>query len=414
MIGPADGAPAGAGDRRDRRDRGDRRDLRWPPGRPRILVTEAWLANAGDAAIAVALDRLVRRLSPTAAVLHAAYQHREIGPLVPELAVVPPLEELLGTPWSPAAPELADAGPALVEGADLVVAQGGGYLVEGYHPIARLGALAEVTRRALPLALFGVTVEPFRGALARRLLREVLGAAAVVVVRDDASCRAAADLGAPDALLGTDLAIGLFPEPPGAVAPTPPREGVSVVLTDHHADVASRPARQELATAVLARVAARSEDEPIRLWSTVQGLPEAAGEDDEAVARVALDELPAHLAARVEVVGGYLTPERAIGVVAGSRALVTMRLHPALFAAGTGTPAGLVLGGQRPRVLAGTALGAWVTDGDDLAAVSLLVDRVLAEPCPARWRWEALASLRRRLDASVDALRQLVEHPRAV
>ncbi len=44
----------------------------WPAGSPRVLVTDCWLQNAGDAAIAVATQRLILDIAPGASVLHAA------------------------------------------------------------------------------------------------------------------------------------------------------------------------------------------------------------------------------------------------------------------------------------------------------------------------------------------------------
>src|SRR5947199_121054 len=68
----------------------------WPEGSPRVLVSDAWLANAGDGAIALATQARVRRLAPDAAVLHSAYQADLVGDRYPELALVPPLAGLTG------------------------------------------------------------------------------------------------------------------------------------------------------------------------------------------------------------------------------------------------------------------------------------------------------------------------------
>lgn len=85
----------------------------WPPGRPRVLVTDAWLANAGDGAIALAVDRMVHAAAPGAAVLHAAYQADLVGGAYPGLAFVPPLDALLGVEGAPAAAHWSgDAGEA--------------------------------------------------------------------------------------------------------------------------------------------------------------------------------------------------------------------------------------------------------------------------------------------------------------
>ena len=250
-------------------DRGLSDRLSWPPGRPRVLVTQAWLANAGDAAIAVALDGMLRAISPEASILHAAFQHDSVGPLIPGLSFVPPLEELLGTPWAPPAPGWEERGAALVESADLVLAQGGGYLVEGYQPWSRIAALAAVAHRGLPIGLVGVTVEPFRSEAARGFLRELLSVAALVDVRDEPSLEVVTDLGAVGATLGTDLALALFPRQPSAGE----RRGVGVVLTDHSPLVGQRSRVAALAASVLAETARATPGEQLTLWSTVQGLP---------------------------------------------------------------------------------------------------------------------------------------------
>ena len=44
----------------------------WPPGRPRVLVTAAWMATAGDAAFAIATEGVVRDLAPEEATVRAA------------------------------------------------------------------------------------------------------------------------------------------------------------------------------------------------------------------------------------------------------------------------------------------------------------------------------------------------------
>ena len=68
----------------------------WTAGWPRVLVGDGWLVNAGDAAIALAVDRLVRSVWPDSAVLHASYHADLVADALPELAFVPPLDALLG------------------------------------------------------------------------------------------------------------------------------------------------------------------------------------------------------------------------------------------------------------------------------------------------------------------------------
>jgi polysaccharide pyruvyl transferase WcaK-like protein len=345
----------------------------WPPGRPRILVTDAWLANAGDAAIAVATDALLRELAPEAAILHAAYHGAELSDRYPSLRLVPPLEDLLGTPWAPPAAGWEVDGPALVAGADLVVSQGGGFLVEAYEPRGRVAALADVVTRGRPVVLLGQTVGAFHGAALRHDLGVVLRTSPLVVVRDAASQRHATDLGARDPVLGSDLALLLPP-----AERTAGRAGVGVVLTAHHPEPGRRDDQRRTALDLLARVAAALPDEAIVAFSTVQGLPDLARDDDAAVARTARDALPPDLAARIEVVDGHLDALEVVERVGSLRALATMRLHPALLAARAGTPFALILGGQRAGVLDDTALAVQVAAPGDTDAIQHVLDRALA------------------------------------
>ena len=377
---------------------------KWPPGRPRILATDAWLANAGDAAIALALDRMLRELAPTAAVLHAAYQHDRIGPRLPELACVPPLEGLLGTPWAPPAAGWEDRGRELVDDADLVICQGGGFLVEAYEPRARIVALAEVVRGGKPLALVGVTVDRFTRASSRADLHTMFRGARLTVVRDPASLAHAADCGAADAVLGTDLALGLFADAPRARD----REGIGVVVTDHHADATRRPRQAEVAAVVLREVVDVAAGRPVTVWSTVQGEPDVAREDDAVVARDAIAALPKARRDAVATESGYVTPARAVELAASCDALITMRMHPGLFAACAGTPFALVLGGQRAGVFAGSTLGTRIVAPHDDRAIRAAVRAVLAEPAPAP-TWEALAPLRDRLEMTRARVGDLVQ-----
>lgn len=351
--------------------------LTWPPGRPRVLITDAWLANAGDAAIAVSLDRLLRRLAPTAAVLHSSYQHDLVGPLIEELRVVPPLESLLGLAWAPPLPPDTDGtvGTELVAGADLVIAQGGGYLVEAYEPLGRIAAWLEIMHLGIPFVLAGVSVEHFRRSHPRRMLRQVFQHAQAVIVRDHESLLRVADLSGVTAFLGTDLAVGLFGD---RTRPLTTRSGCSVILTDHHPDSAGTAARAELAGTVLDATVQSFGPDSCTFWSTVQGLGAQAGEDDAALAARLLAErgsatpdprAPSH----------YIGPLEAVDLVARSNAAVTMRMHPALFALASGTPFTLVLPGQRRGVLAGLGLEEHMPHPDDRDSVVAAIARCATE-----------------------------------
>ena len=373
-----------------------------------MLVSDAWLANAGDAAIATALQKIVLDLAPDAAVLHASYQHDLVGALIPALDVIPPLEALLGTPWSSPLAGWED-GLDLLRGADLVISQGGGFLMEPYQAWKRLTALADVVRHGRPLCFFGQTIGRYRAAPARRLLHASLAGAQLIVVRDPASIHNVVDLGAsPDSVhLGTDLAFAHFDPCP---APQPARAGIGVVLSEEEMDPIARQERRALAHRVLAAVIDAASDEPIIAWSTAQGLGHAGIEDDGRLARDAIRALPRQNASRVQLVDGYVTPDEAIGLVSRLQGLVTMRMHPALFAAASGTPWCLIHAGQKLRVLEDCDLLGRIHPERSLTSEASLRSAVATAlepvgPAPAA----TLAPVIRRLASMRQRLRRLID-----
>jgi polysaccharide pyruvyl transferase WcaK-like protein len=373
----------------------------WPLGRPRILVTDAWLANAGDAAIAGALDDMLRGIAPQASIVHAAYHGDLLGRHLPGLSFVPPLDALLGTRWTSPAPGWEQAGRELVDGADVVISQGGGFLVEEYQPWTRIAALATVARSGLPLALVGQSVGRFGPAsIGWDDLRAVFEAASLVVVRDRASLDHVEELGACGVVLGTDLSLQLFrrasnDEPEARLYPV--RHGIGVVLSKHHPAADQRVMLAATAIRLLRLVVDSAGDEPITLWSTTQGLADQAGEDDARIAASAIAALDRSSRARVELVSGYVPPYRAMELVASHRSLVSMRLHPALFAAGSRTPFALVFGGQRSTVLADTGLQSCCADPVDRPTIDRVVRSALDPRADDRSAHERLQPLWTRL-----------------
>jgi polysaccharide pyruvyl transferase WcaK-like protein len=375
----------------------------WPPGRPRVLVTESWLANAGDAAITLGVNTMVRQLAPTAAILHASYQRAEVGPLLPGLRFVPPLEDLLGSPWHGPLASWDGAGRELVTGADLVICQAGGAFTEPYQPWARLPPLATVADLGIPLVVLGASIGPFVRTAARRDLGRILRAARLVTVRDPLSLTVATELGAPDAVFGSDLALALFD------APTPPseRSGISVILTDHHPREDLKPLVRQAARDILQQVVHQAWGRDIHLWSTVQGLAQAARENDADIGRDLLDSLNG-AGSSVTAVQDYVDPLAAIRRVASSEAVVTMRLHPALFAACTGTPFALVLHGQRTGVLDGARLEDRVASPFEPESIRRVVGLTLESEASPTDLWGAMAPLRLRLADTAERLGAII------
>jgi polysaccharide pyruvyl transferase WcaK-like protein len=348
--------------------------LRWPDGQaPRVLVTDCWLANAGDAAIAVATQQLIERIAPGAAVLHAAYGTAEMGQRYPDLRFVPPLEHLLGTRWMPSAPERAEVARAFVADADLVLSQGGGFFHEGYVPWARLDALLRAGEIARSVAMVGQTVGQLSRAFARRDVRRLLTQLDAVVVRDAPSKAALVELGgAPEAIgLGTDLAVALLNDTPQNSTTD---GSIGLVLSDHSPDVSAMPARRAAAVRLLAEVVRRHPDVPVRLWSSSQGVPGQAMDDEVAAAAVA--ELDSGQRRNVELVRGHLSAHDLLPAVSRCQYLVSMRFHPALFGAATGVPTVLLMDDPKVEVFAGTAFRRCVVRGTTAADIDRALELV--------------------------------------
>lgn len=312
----------------------------WPAGNPRILVADAWPANSGDGAIALATQRLVRSVLPGASVVHAFYQCDLVADAYPELDIVPPLAALLGI--SRGSPELASWDgdrQAFVAGADGVLSQGGGFLYEHYDPWARLLAYDTVVGLGLPIAFCGQSIGHFSRARERAVLWRAFRSASAVGVRDPDSALHALDLGTlPQRLLvAADLAFLLFPEPP------PPREGsgLAVVLTTHGADPLQPRWDDADLAAIVERIADIAAPETVTLLSTSQGHGhDGRGiEDDAALARRVRERLGPEVAAHVAMPStSYLSPAAVAAEIGHRRALVTMRLHPAVIGLSVGVP----------------------------------------------------------------------------
>ena len=317
----------------------------WPHGSPRILVSDAWLANAGDAAIALATQRRLNRLVPGAAVLHAAYQGDILAEHFPELALVPPLAGLLGV--TPAIPELTGWDPAASERvlreADVVLCQGGGYAMEHYDPWERLRAWELVVERQLPIGFGAQTIGRFDGERERASLAIVFGAARVIALRERQSVRHVLELGArtEQLLVTADEAFSPFTSPPRRAK----RRGIACVLSrDPQLTASGALADTDKSVDSLARLVAalvrRSYGEGVTMLSTFQGLGDLGRgfEDDSEVAAEVVEALPRAIASQIRSTTGYLTPGRCASLIASHRILVTTRMHPAIFAVSLGVP----------------------------------------------------------------------------
>jgi polysaccharide pyruvyl transferase WcaK-like protein len=379
----------------------------WPPGRPRVLVADAWLANAGDGAITLVTERRIRQVAPDAAILHGAYQGDLLAGAYPQLEFAPPLAGLLGV--VPAIPELAgwDAERAsrLLAETDAVLSQGGGFAIEYYGSWERLRSWEMLAEQGKPLAFGAQTVGPFRRARNRAALRRAYRGARGIAVRDpDSAVNVIEVSGAADrVMVAADEAFALFPAPP-AEAPAP--HGVAVTLSAHPTIALDGSAADrrcllpELAATITGLVEALR-PEPVTLMSTQQGLGGADRglEDDSDFAAEVVAAMPAHAASAVERTTEYLPPLRFAERLATHRAVLTMRMHPAILALSRGVPAVLMNTGFKVQGMA-SALRL-----EDLLArghePQSLVSQVLAA-CDGGPRgeelWRRLEEARRRAD----------------
>ncbi len=355
----------------------------WPPGRPRILVTDAWLANAGDGAIALATQARLKRLSPGASVLHAAYQCDLLADEYPELALVPPLAAL--TAVTPGIPEYREwdkaAGDAILARAHAVLCQGGGYAMEHYDPWERLRAWEVLVERRIPIGFGAQTIGPFRRERERAILGNVLPAAAVIALRERESIRNVLELGArPEQLLVTaDEAFGGFGEAPARG----PRRGIACVVSrDPQLRADGALADPDRSVATLAQLVGElvrvGDGEGVTLLSTFQGLGGLGRgfEDDRDVALAAVAALPAADAAQVRLPEGYLAPKRCAELIGGHRALVSTRMHPAIFGVTQGVPTVLVTEAYKATAMFdGLGLGEAVAGGHAAAPERLAEPR---------------------------------------
>ena len=411
-AGPRNSAPAGFARRVRRRPK-----RLWPAGRPRILVADSWLANGGDGAISLATDRRIREVAPDAAVLHAAYQSDLVGPDYPELAFVPPLADLVRV-----VPELPEAQgfrrkhlDEVVPEADLVLSQGGGFLIEHYGPWQRLDAYEQVLDLGVPLGFIAQTIGSFHQPERRASLARTLTSAAVIGVRDRRSLASVADLGvSPERIrLTADEAFSLFPSAPRAEE----QRGVAMVLSRHTltGDGAYVGDESDLVGALaetVRRVAGAIDPEPVTILSTTQGLGrlDRRLEDDDLFADEVVAELPPEVRVRIERVRGYLPPLLCADLISRHRALVSMRMHPVIFALSKGVPAVPVTKAHKALDLL-SDLGmedlapAWL-DPQEIAAA---VHAALGPDTPRGPElWDRLADARRRANLNGEVLGELI------
>lgn len=379
------------------------------PG-PFILVTDGWLANAGDVASYLATVRALKQAIPGVRVASASHHRDLVGHLYPELNLAPPLDALAGVrwPWTSDA-DLAerDAIEGLVARADLALVPGGGNMIEPYRPEGRIRTYEELLARGKRLVFFSQSIGRFRDAGLRRRLGRVLEAADLVLVRDEPSFEIVREQfgEAPNLRLTADQAF-LF----GAPRRLARARSLLVVASAHlwdRADGESEMAQSGLADLAgsLTRMLEAEMVRNITIASTAQGLGPAGVEiEDDADAGWAVHAaVPANLRNRVTLRTEYLTPEAFTSLAAAHSATVSMRMHGVILAAVAGSLTLLANTSDKARSLSQRTGGrlAGIARGADLGRLDELLAPLLADRRDAlRRQGEAVAELRATAETS--------------
>ena len=385
--------------------------LAWASGGPRVLLTDCWLQNAGDAAIAVAMQRIIRRAVPDAVIVHAAYGADAVAGRYDELEIVPPIDQLVGTRWAEGTAE----GTEFVAAADVVVSQGGGFLRAGTGrgpaSTRSSGSPRSGPGRGCSARRSACSTRRSPGAACARCSppprRWWSGTARHAPARSSSEPTRTACCWAPTSPSPSrstrptpaDLAARDVP----AARAVPTDDPVGLVLSDHVVP-GEVPNRGGVATTLLDAVLAAT-DRDVVVWSSSQGIP--GDSDDDVVARHAVAGLPRSMRSRVRVVEGHLDAYDLLRWSTAFSSLVSMRFHPALLAAAAGIPSVLVMADGKTSFFDGSAMAHRIARRQDPRTLADVV--ALAVPGPERSTGTALLGpVLDRVAVIEDALTRLV------
>jgi colanic acid/amylovoran biosynthesis protein len=336
----------------------------------KVVITSVAALNGGDAAILLSIIELLKELEPAVEITVFDAKPRVSRRYYPEV----PFRQLLWRRWkrSPA-PSLARArllaaAEAIAAGrtvlgrllaplafrdlqayaeADVVISSGGTYLVEAYRLEPRFFSFEVARRVGAPLVLFTQSLGPFNDPENRGRIRDFLGSAAVVLLRDERSRRYLADLGLNGNLrVAADVVFASAPEDLAERAgrrrlpeARSPRVGVSVRHWPHFrsqdAEEGMRAYREAVASAVTHLV--QRHDAEVVFVSTCQGVREYRM-DDSKVAREISEALPPSVRARVRVDDDFHTPSELVEIIGELDFVIATRMHMAILSLVAGTP----------------------------------------------------------------------------
>lgn len=355
---------------------------------PLILVTDGWLGNVGDAASYLATTRSLRRALPGARVAIASHHREVVGHLYPELDLAPPLDSLAGVSWpwsSPADAADRDVAERLVESADLVLAAGGGYLLETYKPEGRIRVYEELLARGKRMMFYAQSIGRFEDAGLRKRLQAVLAAAELILVRDEPSLETVRSQRPGEGVHLTADEAFLFPRARRLSRPRSLFATISLHpwVRNRGGDELRESSLAGLAKS-LTRLLSSGAVRRITMASTAQGFAGTGYplEDDSLAAEVVRAAIPAHLRDRVDLRRDYLRPDAFVELAAQHTAAVSMRMHGAILAALGGTPVLFANASDKARSLSMRTNGAirGIAGLDALDRVDELLAPLLEDP----------------------------------
>jgi colanic acid/amylovoran biosynthesis protein WcaK/AmsJ len=373
-------------------------------GGPTVLITEGWLANTGDVASYIATTNSLRRRLPGIRVAISAHHRALVGDLYPELDLVPPLDALTEDPWPwTTAEDLAerDVIAQVVDEADLVLAAGGGYLLERYGPERRIQGFEYLLGRGRRLVFYSQSVGRFKDPDLAGRLQAVLQAAELVLVRDESSREIVLEQRDADGVHLTADEAFLFPSVRAVARPRSLLVSPSPHPWEHEGEDDLPDSFVPDLAAALSRLLSSGVARSVTFASTGQGLGggDYALEDDSVAAEAVLAAIPAHQRNRIELRRGYLTPWQYAELAARHTALISMRMHGAIIASTAHTPVLLANGSDKAQGLAARTEGGMkaIASREDLTRLDDLVAPLLEDPRQARLRQNAAVEQMRRL-----------------
>ena len=230
--------------------------------------------------------------------------------------------------------------------ADMVITTGGTYLVETYNLERRLNQFRIDAALGKDTVFFTQSLGPFDKAYNRRALKPIFDRSPLILLRDERSRRHLEDLVddigkchvVADSVfaLADQKRIEGIVATPGKTASTG-RVGISVRHWNYVSGGEGGMDRYRDSMRRIATDLVRNHGKEVTFVSTCQGVPEYA-HDDSKTARAIVAELDADVAAHVSVDGAFHTPEQLMELVKGFDFVVATRMHMMIMSLCVGTP----------------------------------------------------------------------------